>query len=192
MSEGDTPQPGACRGPSADPPSDATVGVRWLRPDSTKVFPGSFSLLHCEVKGEGVYRGVFAVLGFPVTQPDRFVSLRYTNKEDKVREIGVIEKLEEFPDDQKQLIRTNLNKQYHEQVINRIFKVRSEYGLLFFDVSTQRGRKKFAMPWQQDRAEDIGERGKALTDALDNRYIIPDVSTLPSSDQRRFTAYVYW
>ena len=183
MSEGDTIQDGK-RHPAA--------GVRWLKPGDTRVFLGAFSLLHCEVKGDPLYKGVFAVLMFPVTHPDRFVSLRHTDRKDKVREIGVIEDIEEFPENQKQLVRNHLSKQYHEQVINRIFNVKSEYGLLFFDVKTQRGREEFTTPWRQDRAEDLGERGKAILDALDNRYIIPDVTRLPSADQRRFTTYVYW
>ena len=43
-----------------------------------------------------------------------------------------------------------------------------------------------------DRAEEYGDKGKVLMDALDNRYIIPDVDELPAADRRRFTSFIYW
>ena len=45
---------------------------------------------------------------------------------------------------------------------------------------------------RQDRAEDYGTNGKVLLDALGNRYLVPDVSALPSADNRLFTSYIYW
>ena len=70
--------------------------------------------------------------------------------------------------------------------------MRNEFGLLFFDVETQRGQEQFIMPWRHDRAEDYGANGKVLLDALDNRYIIPDVGALPPTDRRRLVKYIYW
>ena len=172
--------------------SEAMVGVRWLTPRTTHIYESDFSLLHCSVEGEAVYRGVYAVLMFPVRHPKRFVSLRYFNREGKEREIGVIQRLRDFPREEQRLIRARLNRHYYEQVIQRIYRVQSEYGLLFFDVETQRGREQFVMPWRADCAEGYGEKGKMLRESLGNRYIITDIEELPPADQRRFTSYIYW
>ena len=177
------------------PPADsrlAVTGVRRLTPATTKIFEGAFALLHCVVTNDQVYRGVFAVLMFPIRYPDRYISLRYTGEKDKVREIGVIEDLSTFPLETQALIRAVLKKQYHEHIIQRVYAVRNEFGLLFFDVETQRGRQEFMMPWRHDRAEDFGAGGKVLLDVNDNRFIVPDVLALPANDQRRFTNYIYW
>ncbi|MBN1917297.1 MAG: DUF1854 domain-containing protein [Verrucomicrobia bacterium] len=178
--------------PATTPPDELVTHVCRLTPETTHVFEGSFSLLHCAVKGHGLYRGVFCVLLFPVTHPDHFVSLRHTDDKDKVQEIGVIEDLSMFSDEQRALVRANLARHYHEQVITRVYSVRCEFGILFLDVGTQRGREQFMLPWRIDRAEDYGLHGKVLLDALDNRYIIPNVATLPPADHRRFTSYIYW
>lgn len=170
----------------------AATGVRRLTADTTKIFEGAFALLHCAVTGDQTYRGVFAVLMFPIRYPDRYISLRYTDEKDKVREIGVIEDLSAFPEKTQTLIRFVLKKQYHEQIIQRVHEVRHEFGLLFFAVETQRGRQEFMMPWRHDRAEDFGTGGKVLLDVNDNRFIVPDVQALPAKDQRRFTNYIYW
>jgi len=166
--------------------------IRWLTPETTSVFEGTFNLIHCTVKGDTLYRGVFAVRMFPVRYPDRFISLRYTDPDEKDREIGVIEDLKTFPKEQQALLAMSLARHYSEQVIGRIHGVRCRYGLLFFEVETQRGREKFVMPWRGDRTEDYGENGKVLLDAFDNRYIIPNVGALPQTDQRRLTVYIYW
>jgi hypothetical protein len=184
MAENDPKQP--------QNPTSLPVGVRRLTPETTTVFRGTFSLLHCVVKGDDLYRGVFAVMLFPISHPDRFVSLRYTDVADKIREIGVIEDLSEFAPDQQELIRASLAKHYYENIITRVYSVQCEYGLLFFDVETQQGRTQFMMPWRYDRAEDYGASGKVLLDANDNRFIIPDVSGLPPAERQRFTNYIYW
>ena len=178
--------------PEPSAPNRDAPRVRRLTPESTTVFEGTFSLLHCGVKGDDVYRGVYAVLLFPVTHPDRYISLRCTDEKDKPREIGVIEDLTVFPEPQQKMVRDSLQKQYYERVIERVLVVKYEFGLLFFEVKTQRGEERFVMPWRYDRAEDYGESGKVLLDALDNRYVIADVAALPPADQRRFTSYIYW
>ena len=173
------------------------TGVTTLDPLSTRIYEEPHGLLHCAVKNsasprDDCYDNVFAVRMFPVSHPTRFISVRHTTRADKVREIGVVADLDVFPPDQKRLVLANLRKQYHEQVISRIHSIRQEYGMLFFVVQTQRGREQFIMPWKGDRAEDLGDDGKVLIDALDNRYIIPEVSQLTPTDQRKFTTYVYW
>ncbi len=170
----------------------AATGVRRLTPENTTIFEGTFSLLHCAVKGDTTYRGVFAVRMFPIRHVDRFISMHHTDAADKEQEIGIIEDLSPFPEDQRRMVEASLASHYHEQVIRRIFSVTYEYGLLFFVVETQRGREQFVMPWRGDRAEEFGDRGKVLLDATDNRYIIPDVEALPAADRRRFSNYNYW
>ena len=179
--------------PQATPDSGlAKVGVRRLSPEGTTIFEGTFSLLHCAVKADGLYRGAFAIRMFPVRLPDRFISLHYTDTAEKEREIGVIDDLTAFSEEQQALVRRSLSMQYHEQRVRRILEIRTEFGLLFFRIETQRGEEEFVMPWRGDRAEDFGENGKVLLDAHDNRYIIPDLTALPQGDLQRLRNFIYW
>jgi len=170
----------------------AATGVRRLHPAETVIFEGTFSLLHVAVKGDQTYRGVFAARMFPVRNPARFISLRYTDSDEKEHEIGVIEDVSAFPGDQQELIHRSLALHYHEQQVSRVYRVEYRFGLLFFEVETQRGREEFVMPWRGDRAEDYGEHGKVLLDAFDNRFIIPSLRELPAADLQRFTCFIYW
>ena len=174
------------------------TGVRRLSPEDTHIFEGTFSLLHCAVKGDNLYRGVFAVLMFPIRYPDKYVSLWYTDidtqdaNKDKDREIGLIEDMSAFPEEARRLIRESLVKHYYERIVARVHKVAYRHGLLFFDVETRHGPQEFVMRWSYDRAEEYGAHGKVLLDAFDNRWIIPDLTALPAKDRLEFTAYIYW
>jgi len=172
----------------------AKTGVRRLTPDKTRIFEGTFSLLHCAVEGDNLYRGVFAVLMFPIRHPEQFVSMRYTDLEDKEKEIGIIENLLDFSSEAQKLIRASLTKHYYERIISRVISIDNKFGLLFFKVELADGNieREFMMRWSYNSAEEFGEKGKVLIDAHENRYIIPDVSQLPSADQRVFTSYIYW
>ena len=167
-------------------------GVRRLMPETTTIFEGTLSVLHCAIKNDQLYRGVFAIRMFPVRHPARYISLHYTDMNDKDREIGVIEDLSVFPAEQQALVARDLTAHYCEKLIRRVFVVRYEFGLLFFEVETQSGREEFVMPWRGDRAEEYGDNGRVLLDALDNRYIIPDLAALPPADHARFTSFIYW
>jgi hypothetical protein len=178
--------------PRSEDQSVPATAVQWLTPEGTHIFEGTYSLLHCSVQGDSLYRAVFAVTMFPITHPDRFISLRHTDTDEKVREIGVIEDLNEFPPEAQQLIRASLVRQSYERVIRQVHEVKEEFGYLFFWVETQDGWERFVTPWRSDRAEDYGEHGKLILDAYDNRYVIPDLSALSPADRQRLTTYIYW
>lgn len=172
----------------------AATGVRLLIPENTQIFEGAFALLHCAVSGENTYRGVFAVLLSPIRHPLQFISLRYTDLDDKEKEIGVIATLADFPADSQTLVRANLAKHYYEKIITRIHRVQYKHGLLFFkaDIEPDGTGTEFYLHWSHNSAEEYGEKGKVLIDVYENRLIIPDVSRLPAADRREFESFIYW
>lgn len=170
----------------------AETGALRLTPANCQIFEGTFSLLHCTVLNDQIYRGVFASLAFPVSHPDRFICLRYHDADGKNKPIGLIEDLSVFDEASAGLIRESLRKHYYEQQVSRILRVQFKYGLLFFDVETDRGCGEFTMHWQYDRAQDYGENGKVLLDTFENRYVIRDIRELPARDRMRMQRYIYW
>jgi hypothetical protein len=193
----------------------ASTGTRRLNPGNCQIFQGTFSLLHCTVVGDQIYRAVFASLAFPVSHPDRFICLRYHDSDGKNKDIGVIEDLSAFEPAAQKLILQSLRKHYYEQRVLRVLKIQVRFGLLFFDVLTDRdseghgatgrpgasvqtdahgkgSRQQFTMRWQVDRAQDYGEQGKVLLDTFENRFVIPDLRELPTRDRVRLQRYIYW
>ena len=164
------------------------VGVRMLDPETTQIFTGTHGLLHVHIEaedweGERLYRGVFAVMAFPISCPDRFISLRFFEKDGKEKEVGMVENPAEFSVETQELLRLSLARNYYEQIITHVQSVEFKFGLLFFEVVTEQGPGKFQMRWRHDRTQDFGESGKVLLDVYENRYIIRDISALPKPRQ---------
>ncbi len=173
------------------------VGVRFLDPETTRIFVAAHDLLHVQIEapdweGERLFRGVFAVMAFPISCPDRFISLRFFHENNQDKEIGMIENPNGFSSEAQELIRRSLARHYFEQTICRVRSVDFRFGLLFFEVETDQGTREFQMRWRYDRTQDFGENGKVLLDVYENRYIIPDVSALPKADREALTRYIYW
>lgn len=178
-------------------PTASEVGIVYLDPKTTRIFTGAHDLLHVQIetpnwKGERLFRGVFAAMAFPISQPDKFISLRYFEEDGRDKEIGMIENPLEFPEEIQELIQRSLARNYYELKIHRVFTVEFKYGLLFFEVETEKGKGEFQMRWRYDRTQDFGENGKVLLDVYENRYIIPDVTALPKIDREALTRFIYW
>ena len=134
--------------------------VRKLVPDSTRLRRGPHDLLECEVSGEGLYRGITAVMLFPITHPDRWISLRHTDETDKEKEIGIIENLSEYEADDQCLLRESLGKHYHECLVLAVLSIQHKYGQLFFKVRTPLGIREFVTPWlaEEKSSNSLGNK----------------------------------
>jgi hypothetical protein len=174
----------------SSPTVDATQ-VRFLTPDMCRIHLGNLGALHVTVMNEGIYGGVYAAYAFPVAHPSRYISLIHTAGE-KDTEIGIIRDLNEFPPAAADLVRQALARRYFVHVVTRIRDVGWKYGLIAFEVDTDKGPVSFYMRWSQDRAVDYGQTGKVLMDLENNRYLIPDLDKLSPGERSEFQRYIYW
>ena len=174
-----------------------SVGIRALTPENTEIYRSDYGLLDAVVAVEETgtrvrYPGVFAVLAFPVSCPDSFLSVRYFPVKDKEEEIGIIEEPLAFPEPTRKLLAKSLQGHYFEFKITRVRSIEHKWGLLLFVVDTLQGRRQFEMCWRHDRAQSLGTRGKALLDVHNNRFVVEDMSRLAKDDRDRLTRYIYW
>ena len=168
------------------------TAVRYLSPDICRIHLGTHNALHVTVKDDRIYGGVYAAYAFPVAHPTSYISLIHTVGKGKDLEIGIIRDLSEFPEDDARLVRQALARRYFIHTITKLRHIGFKYGFVAMDVDTDKGSISFLMRWQHDRAVDYGRRGKVIIDVDENRYLIPDVSTLSPSEQSDLLRYIYW
>lgn len=168
------------------------IDLHILKPEDIKIFRGTFNLMHLMTKAGELYRGVSAVRAFPATCPDKFISLFYYDEKDRIKEIGIIEDINIFPEEVREIVMQVMRKYYFSYTILKVYSIKLEYGNLYFEVDTDKGPRPFTMRWASHRTRDFGESGKILLDVFDDRYIIPDVNELDKIDRELFTRYVYW
>ncbi len=158
--------------------------------------PASAALPSPPHEGEGtraeVFRGVFAVNLFPATNPGDYISLRTWTRDGDEQEIGILRHLDQWPAEAQTLIRSALERRYYLQTITGVDGITLELGHLTLAVRTLHGPRRFTMRWAQSQVQDFGDRGKVLLDLDDNRYLVPDVQTLPPRERDLFQRFVYW
>ncbi len=126
-----------------------------------------------------VHQRVYPVSSFPVSGPDKYISIRDVEDE----EIGMIENLKDLPIEQQALVRRELRLRYFVPVIREIYKIKEEYGTYYWEVKTDRGKKTF---YVKGRNENIIFRDKTrllITDIEECRYEITDYTRLPHHSQ---------
>ncbi len=164
---------------------------RWLTPEETRLQLGERDTLQAAV-GDALYDGLFAVRALPATFPNQFISLRYADDDGQEHEVGLLRDLADWPAKDRALLQQALARRYFVRVITTIEDIQSKYGLLTFQVQTDRGPVRFTMRHSHSQAQEYGENGKLLLDVDDNRYLIPDVDALPRRQHLLFRRYVYW
>lgn len=174
-----------------DPTPTMPTEVRYLTPDMCRIHLGNLGALHLTVLNEGIYGGVYAAYAFPVAHPTGYISLIHAVGE-KDYEVGVIRDLSEFPQEAADLVREALARRYFVHTVRKIRKIGWKWGLIHFEVETDKGDVTFFMRWSHDRAVDYGQRGKVLMDLENNHYLIPDMELLSPDEREEFQRYIYW
>jgi len=142
--------------------------------------------------GDATYEEVRASLALPISDPEKYISLRIGATKGEEQEIGMIRDLAELDEGQKQLIRRELRKRYFMHVIYKLISVKEKFGFLYFEAETSKGLQKFAVRYEYNRVQEYSEFGRVILDTDDNRYIIPDLRKLDPDEYKMFTRYIYW
>jgi hypothetical protein len=117
---------------------------------------------------------------FPVNMPEKYITLL---DKDGVEQC-VIRDTGELNSSSSDIIRKSLNDYYLVPEILRIVNVSDKYGILRWEVDTDRGRKSFDI---RNRNHDIrvsGDCSIRVRDSDDNRYVIKDYRLLDSKSRK--------
>jgi ATP-binding cassette subfamily B protein len=169
----------------------ADFAPRWLTPKIAHLGKGEHGSLELRVE-EDLYRGLFAVRALPATCPEEFISLRYADEDGQDHEAGMIRRVGDWPPEIQKLLVSALARHYFIREIEAIESIVQQYGLLDFQVYTNRGPVEFTIRSNHSSAQDFGARGKLLIDVDDNRFLVRDIDALPRKQQALFRRYIYW
>jgi hypothetical protein len=130
--------------------------------------------LRLTVGADRVHDRVQVVRALALTDPDHYVAFL----DEQGQEICMIRDPAELDAAARQLLQEELERKYLTSRIQRIYSLRSEMGVAYFDVETQRGRREFVVPNVHDSARWLSERRVLFIDVDGNRFEIPDLDTL--------------
>ncbi len=118
---------------------------------------------------------------FPITNENMFITLLDSDE----RELGFVRDFEELDEDSRDALRQSFAEYYMIPKIVRMIKTEEKFGTLKWTVETDRGEVTFRI---RSRHSDIkrlrGTDRVIVRDSNDNRYEIPDVTTLDRHSKR--------
>jgi ATP-binding cassette subfamily B protein len=181
---------------AADPPLESPVAtaasIAWLEPTRHHFTVGAQERIDLKSPDGATASSIFIIRTFPATHPDEYLSVRGWDEHGDEVEVGMIRRLDDWPEVDQSVIRTALQRRSLIREVRRVHEVRLVHGYLDFDVESDVGRRCFTARWTQSQAFDFGNGGKMLVDTDENRWVVPRVDDLPAADRERFLHYVYW
>jgi hypothetical protein len=119
------------------------------------------------------------VRAFPLSQPDRFLSVR----DGENKEIGLIADPQELDAENQRLVREELERRYLIHVIRRVIGIKERFGTVEWEVETQRGICKFTTRDLRENVVRPSPGRYILTDVDGNRFDVPRLSALDAQSQ---------
>jgi hypothetical protein len=152
----------------------------------------TFSLQHDSfgrlvlVDAQGERRvGVEAVRAFPISDPDRWISLCDVYG----HEILSIDNLADLPPDLAQVAREDLSRREFLPVIRRILAVSADADPSQWHVQTDRGEVRFSLA-SEDDVQRMSDFRAILVDSNGVRYLVRDLRELDGPSRRILDRYL--
>jgi hypothetical protein len=123
---------------------------------------------------EQSYVTVKPVWAAPLSQPDRFLALL----NGKGEEITTIDDLGALSASSVKAVREELRRRYLTPVITSIDSAKSEFGVTYWTVQTDRGRREFVTQSLQENAQWVSPGHLILVDVDGNRFEITELNEL--------------
>ena len=147
--------------------------------------PGGFIALKT---GDKEYPRVGVYLTFPLTNPEEFISIR--EADEKAKEIGLIESLSKFPQEQQEMLREQIKLRYFIPVITKVLDVKDEYGYAYWNVVTTFGACRFTTQMSGDAVIHLSDSRLLVTDIDGNRYEITDFYQLGVMERKKLDLFI--
>jgi hypothetical protein len=95
----------------------------------------------------------------------------------------MIKDLEELRPENHEIVREELDMRYLTAYVSRVTHLRNEYGVSYWQVETDRGRREFVAKNVAENAQWLGDRRLFILDVDGNRFEFSDLGKLDKKSQ---------
>jgi hypothetical protein len=148
---------------------------RILEPSKLRFFRAEDGTPRLEVAEDQTYLEFRAVRLFPVTWRRGYIVIVDGGGD----EVGVLRTLRELPKPMRRIILEELRRRYFVPQITFVHSLKDEYGILYWDVDTSRGRREFVVRDVRDNIREFRGGKMTITDVDGNQFEIADIDALP-------------
>lgn len=165
--------------------SPDTLSAEYVHPANCSFATAENGFLTATINGT-LYKRVILTRSLPLFFPDDYICITDADR----NEIGIIEHISEFPEEQQKALKNELSQRYYCPVVDEILSVKDKMGNFYFDVKIGDFKKSFTV---KDIARSIRQIGNSvyITDIEGNRFKIEDYEKIPPKSRRKIEPYLY-
>ena len=125
------------------------------------------------------YIGVAVLRVFPLSDPQRYVSVRDAAN----KEIGLIADIRELDAEGRRLVAAELERRYLVPVVRRVLAIVERFGTVDWTVETDRGLRSFTTRNMRESVVQPAPNRYLIADVDGNRYDVRDLTALDAASQ---------
>ena len=156
-----------------------TIHPEVVDPTAIRLFREPAWRLRMTIEGDRSYTRVKVVRAAPLSEPDRYIC--FLDVKDEA--ICMIKDLEELRPENHEIVREELDMRYLTAYVSRVTHLRNEYGVSYWEVETDRGRREFVAKNVAENAQWLGDRRLFILDVDGNRFEFSDLRKLDKKSQ---------
>lgn len=167
--------------------TEEMLRVRYLNDENAVFERTGTGFLSLRV-GEEFYPRVVVVRMFPFSDKDEFISIR--TAEERSREIGIVEKMSQVSGETVRMLEEQLTLRYFTPVIEKIIKIKDEYGFAYWNVVTDHGACNFTIRMGGNSVIHLSDVRILIMDIDENRFEIPDINRLTPAERKKLDLFL--
>ena len=151
-----------------------TTHPEHVDPKAIRLFREPPWILRLTIEGDRSYLKVRVVCAAPLSQPDRYVCLL----DEKNEVICTVEDPIVMDTASQDIIKEEIEQRYMTAIIKQVDSLKSEFGVSYWEVQTDRGDREFVVRNVSENAQWITDRRLLLVDVDGNRFEIANLEVL--------------
>lgn len=155
--------------------SPESADDKLLDPGKLRFFRAEDGAPRLEIEGDQCYLRFGATRLFPITHRRGLISISDGGGD----EIGVLRRLRDLPKPMRRMVLEELRKRYFVPQITYVHSLKDEFGVLYWDVETTRGRREFVVREPRDSIREFIGGKLQITDVDGNQFEVADIDALP-------------
>lgn len=154
--------------------------MRLLKPSKIKLFRSDGNC-RLTIEGECSYLKVMVSKAFPLSHQNNYIFF-YDGHNNQ--EIGTLKSLTGLSPNSKKILYEEFDKRYFIPIIKKINSLRGEYGALYWEVETDKGKGQFVVREFRENIVEFGNNRLYIVDINGNRFEVSNRAKLDLFSQR--------
>ena len=168
------------------PPESDDFTPRYLNASELTFTRSEVGTARLEIRDEACYLRVVIRRLMPLSNPDSYISLAA----DEDTEIGILVNPSELTQESQKILLEELDKRYFTPTIQKVYRVKEQFGIHEWEVKTERGRVKFSVRGLNQNIKQVPPARLFVTDVRGNRYDIPDYRKLDAQSYQQIQRHL--